>query len=160
MSCRRLAATATSLLALLAGFASAPALAAPGIALPLRLLFALVDTNADGAITKGEAHVLSDRIFAQVDVGRRGAITVADVTALRTRLGGDPRDTAETLKVFTQIDGNRDGKITTREWTARVDVEFARLDANRDGAIRLDDLEGRDLDVPAGAAGLLMPLMP
>ena len=157
MSCRRTTVLVACLFALLTGLASAPASAAPGIALPLRLLFALVDTNADGAITKAEAHVLSDRIFAQVDMSRRGAITEADVTALRTRLGGDPRDTAETHMVFTQIDGNRDGQITTREWTARVDVEFVRRDANRDGAIKLDDLEGRDLDVPAGAAGLLMP---
>ncbi len=163
MLCRRPATfaggllAALSLLATSSLLATAPALAAPGIALPLRLLFAVVDTNGDGAVTKAEAHLLSDRIFAQIDASHRGAFTEADVTALRTRLGGDPRDAAEAHKVFIQMDANRDGKITTREWTARVDVEFARLDANRDGAITLEDLEGRDLDVPAGAASVLMP---
>jgi len=157
LSCRRPAAFAAGLLALIPLLTGTPAMAATGIALPLRLLFAVVDTNGDGAVTRAEAHLLSDRIFAQVDTAHRGAFAESDVTALRTRLGGNPQDAAEAHKVFIQIDANHDGKITTREWTARVDVEFARLDANHDGAITLEDLDGRDLDVPAGAAGLLMP---
>jgi Ca2+-binding EF-hand superfamily protein len=147
---------------LAAGFLVQPvsagsAIAAPGVSMGIRLLFALVDSNGDGRITKAEARVLSDRIFDQLDGNHDGIVTEAELDAARARAGVDPARAGEARKAFREIDRNRDGKVSSKEWSARVEVEFGRLDANRDGVITLADLSGRDLDVPAGAAGVMMP---
>jgi Ca2+-binding EF-hand superfamily protein len=153
----RLAAALSAAGLLFQPLSAGSAAAAPGVSMGIRLLFALVDSNGDGRITKAEARVLSDRIFDQLDGNHDILVTEAELDAARARAGVDPARAGEARKAFREIDGNHDGKVSLAEWNARVAVEFARLDANRDGVITLADLSGRDLDVPAGAAGVMMP---
>ena len=146
------------LLAAIAGAATAgPADAAPQVSLPVRLLFAVVDANADGRVTRDEGRVLADRIFDQADLDRDGAVSSTELEAGARRFGADPNGANEARTTFRQIDRNRDGRVSATEWNARVASEFAGLDANRDGVITLADLSGRDLRVPQGALGVMAP---
>lgn len=137
--------------------AAQPAWAVPQVSLPVRLLFAVVDSNADGKVTRDEGRVLADRIFDQADLDRDGAVSSAELDAGARRFGADPNGASEARTTFRQIDRNRDGKVSAAEWNARVAAEFAGLDANRDGVITLADLSGRDLRVPEGALGVMAP---
>jgi Ca2+-binding EF-hand superfamily protein len=148
------AALAASLI--LGASAAQAATGSGGVSVGLRLLFAVVDSDADGRITRAEGGVLADRIYRQFDVNADDKITKAELDAAIARTGADAGRARQARVVFAEIDVDKDGVVSIEEWSVRVDREFARLDANHDGVITLADLQGRGLEVPADA-GVLMP---
>ncbi|WP_439815105.1 EF-hand domain-containing protein [Zavarzinia sp. CC-PAN008] len=132
------------------------AVLAPGIAqaqqaasvpIPVRLLFAVIDQDADGVVTADEAAAFSARLIQTVDSNRDGVVTRAEAEAMRQRLGspGGPRDLD---KAFREIDSNGDGVVTEAELAAAARRNFARMDLRGRGGITLADLAGRSIWVP------------
>ena len=95
-------------------------------------MFARLDTNKDGKVTKAEADAVrashaqakgkaphgADHLFARVDTNKDGAITLAEMQAMprpkfdpaAMHKGGGMRG-----HLFSQADLNKDGKVTLAE---------------------------------------------
>lgn len=104
----------------------------------LATLFAKVDTNRDGFVTKAELDALEAqreqkleqraarfdpaKIFARLDANKDGKITVAEADAARSQRsvakGGKPAHAQATAfsGLFARADANKDGAITRAEF--------------------------------------------
>lgn len=114
--------------------------------------FAGLDTNKDGVITQKEWRG-STRSFEVHDWNGDGILSGEELRpgAKRPEQAQDPRpsESAErddtyndwTVRGFTALDHNRDGRISRDEWD--FDIEsFRRADHNRDGALSRAELTG------------------
>ena len=126
--------------------------AAPGAQAQMR--FQGMDTNNDGVITRAEWRG-SDRAFQNQDWNGDGRLSGPEVTA-----GGRRNQNFEeadhlpnryeryvswTQAGFTNLDHNRDRRITSNEW--HFDTEtFRRVDRNGDGAIDQTEFLGKEDD--------------
>ncbi len=96
-------------------------------------LFTEADANKDGRLTLEEVNAMGlPRLFDRFDGNRDGAVTQAEAQAVEP--GFD-------LKLFTERDLNKDGKVSYEEYlqVARrrggLKQHFAAVDTNRDGFI-------------------------
>jgi len=116
--------------------------------------FAAMDTNGDGVISRAEWRG-SDRAFANQDWNGDGVLSGPEVRPGAQRdANWEEVDHAPnrferyiswTRAGFTNLDHNRDRKISANEW--HFDVEtFRRVDRNRDGAIDEAEFLGTGVD--------------
>jgi Ca2+-binding protein (EF-Hand superfamily) len=115
-----------------------------------REIFARLDTNKDGKISKDEAQGPFKENFDRFDANKDGFIGEDEIG----RLGGggqfNPRE------IFARQDANKDGKVSKDEAQGFLKEGFDRLDANSDGAISEEELArtiGRRTDGVPGAPG-------
>jgi Ca2+-binding EF-hand superfamily protein len=123
-------------------------------------LFARIDSNKDGQITREEAQAAGGRFFDQLDANKDGELTLQEAEAgarairdeeLQARFkaldaNADKRLSLAESKLpprfFDQVDGNKDHAISPEEFqviadtrTEKHDVQFKQADENHDGKI-------------------------
>ncbi|MEM6308192.1 MAG: calcium-binding protein [Pseudomonadota bacterium] len=110
-------------------------------------VFADMDTNGDGQISKAELQAFmaakaADR-FAQMDSNQDGSVTRAEIVAMAS---GDAQSRAERRadKMLDRLDANGNGALETDElkpFENRGDRVFARLDQDDNGSLSEDEFE-------------------
>jgi Ca2+-binding EF-hand superfamily protein len=86
--------------------------------------FRALDHNSDGRLSRAEWHAGAE-LFARVDRNRDNFLSGAEFR-------GEADDDREDR--FTDLDDNRDGRLTRNEWHGSTAV-FDALDGNRDGVL-------------------------
>lgn len=131
----------------------------------VQAMFAKIDANRDGSITKAEADAMHGkrhekmgdhhaRAFEQVDTNRDGGISRAEWDAHHVQGGermgmgheggmkGGMRGMGKSGmggRMFEQADANRDGRVTMQEATTAALSHFDMADTNRDGQLTPDE---------------------
>jgi Ca2+-binding EF-hand superfamily protein len=122
------------------------------------------------AHTDVQAHV--GKMFARLDTNRDGFITKAEVDAIQAQHAEKAGERAQHFdpdKIFARIDGNHDGKITEAEVEAAHNAKvgakngqpakahaagfsglFARADSNKDGAVTRAEFDAIGAQLKAG----------
>jgi hypothetical protein len=123
-----------------------------------RIRFQAMDTDGDGVITREEWRG-SLRSFQNHDWNGDGRLSGNEV-----RLGAqrdadwevadhDPnwreQGLSYTRSAFTNLDHNRDGRLTANEWHYQIET-FRRIDRNRDDALSLAEFVGQNVDDDRG----------
>ena len=96
-----------------------------------QMRFRAMDRNRDGVVTRAEWQG-SDQSFRQQDRNGDGILSGDEV-----RVGQG----ADMVNVFTLVDLDANGKVTTQEWRRA----FTQLDVNRDGSLTEDELWPRNI---------------
>ena len=119
-----------------------------------QMRFQAMDTNRDGQISRDEWRG-NDRAFLNQDWNGDGVLSGPEVRVGARRntnweeADHNPnrfeRNLSWTAAAFTNLDHNRDGRLTANEW--HYDVEtFRRVDENRDSAISRAEFLGGEED--------------
>lgn len=95
-------------------------------------LFARVDANRDGVVTRQEFSAARSRDFADLDTDRDGRLS-------RKEFVDRPSQAVVLMHLrarrFDEMDANRDGVVSRAEYVAFGNVIFGRFDVNRDGRL-------------------------
>jgi len=123
--------------------------------------FARVDANRDGFVTRDEAQAravqargeVRARIFDRLDANKDGAISRAEfdaAAAARAEHRGEGRPAMRQARMmrrgggmhggmganmFDRLDGDKDGRVSLAEASARALAMFDRADADRNGTV-------------------------
>jgi Ca2+-binding EF-hand superfamily protein len=109
-------------------------------------LFATLDANKDGSLTKdevpGDRAKPFERLLRTNDKDGDGKLSREEFTAAAAKPRGPAADEAPTRgfnpdEVFKRLDRDGDGKLTKEESPQRMRDNFERIDANSDGSIGL-----------------------
>lgn len=127
-----------------------PLLAADAAAQGARMRFAQMDRNGDGRISRDEWRG-SARSFAAHDWNGDGVLSGEEVRPGGRRAARDEEDLPTgrvelsdwTARSFTNLDHNRDGRITRDEWHYEMEG-FRRADRNRDNVLTRAEFLGDD----------------
>lgn len=93
-----------------------------------RQIFAQLDANKDGKLTKEEAPERMRENFARMDADGDGSVTEEEFSKAAAAFGGRPAgDPRQVEELFTRWDANSDGKITKDEVPEPVKEAFARI---------------------------------
>jgi Ca2+-binding EF-hand superfamily protein len=113
------------------------------------------DTNEDGVIQRGEWRG-SDQSFQVHDWNNDGVLSGDEVRTGVARPRPEFDDYSDPYAFsdwsgdrFTQLDRNRDGRVSRTEWPYGVE-EFFRADRNRDGSLSTTEFAGSDFDDDRG----------
>jgi Ca2+-binding EF-hand superfamily protein len=127
------------------------------------------DINQDGQITRDEVQVVRETRFKKMDADSSGGVSLKEFEAAakarfakkRSRFrteAGEPDSPDEgarrgqrsskrkgkRLKAkFNRLDNNKDGQISLKEFTAKVQF-FDRFDTNKDGVITMEELNQKN----------------
>ncbi|HKH44079.1 MAG TPA: hypothetical protein VKM72_05380 [Thermoanaerobaculia bacterium] len=104
--------------------------------------FTEMDVNRDGRLSRREWQ-RDDDLFERLDRNNDGYIVRTELVS-RDFDRDDDRNTSWDQR-FTQMDVNRDGRLSQREWQSDRDA-FERLDRNNDGYVTRTELVNRDFD--------------
>jgi Ca2+-binding EF-hand superfamily protein len=160
MFSRTLVLTCSSLALVGLGLASSPVVTiaeAQSRAVP-RIRFQEMDANNDGRVTRQEWNG-STRSFEVHDWNGDGVLSgeevrvggrrVAELESADHQPNRLERNLSWTRTAFTNLDHNRDGRLTSNEW--HYDLEtFRRVDRNRDNAINVSEFLGEGWDDDRG----------
>lgn len=99
-----------------------------------RMILKRLDTNRDGAITLNEFGPLQARMFGKLDKNRDGALSKAEFAA-PNGVKNDRRAAG-----FTHLDQDRNGRLSKAEFAAVAPRMFEQMDGNRDGRLTPQEL--------------------
>ena len=114
--------------------------------------FAAIDTNKDGFLTRDEiAAVQANALqrataareqrmeaeFKKLDTNNDGSLNLAEFKAAAPAVR--PAGTPDAM--ITQLDANKDGKVSPVEYRTPPLANFDKMDANKDGTITPQELE-------------------
>jgi Ca2+-binding EF-hand superfamily protein len=107
-------------------------------------LFDRIDTNNDGSISRSEfdahAGARAERRAARGGDGElRGRRGMRHGRMMRGQRMGGGLGGGFGLAMFDRLDGDRDGRVSLAEATARALSMFDRADANRDGTVTVEE---------------------
>ena len=74
---------------------------------------------------------IASQVFALIDTNKDGQLSKVEFMAAAPQTAGTPNGAA----LLTQLDKNKDGKITPDEYEAPVLARFDALDTNHDGTL-------------------------
>jgi Ca2+-binding EF-hand superfamily protein len=109
--------------------------------------FKSIDTNADGTLSAAELGVAEGKVqqqriaqlrsraeaeFAKLDTNKVGSLSKAEFMAVAPQTSSA---TPNGAAIVTQLDKNKDGKVTADEFRAPRLTAFDRIDANHDGTL-------------------------
>ncbi|MFN0114468.1 MAG: EF-hand domain-containing protein [Paracoccaceae bacterium] len=102
-------------------------------------LFAMLDENGDGAITRAELDARKAETFARMDRDGDGAVTQAEAAEARARLAAFAERIGRAARAgdgsaLRRADRDGDGRVTLAEYTARAPF-FTLLDADDSGTL-------------------------
>jgi Ca2+-binding EF-hand superfamily protein len=101
---------------------------------PGKHLFAQMDANKDGKVTRDEARSAGERLFQKIDLDKDGSVTEAEAQTGMQALGKE-----RAQERFTAKDTNHDGKLSADE--SKMPAErFTRIDTNKDGFLTQEEL--------------------
>jgi len=116
--------------------------------------FEMLDTNADGSISKDEIESFRQQRFADADANGDGGIDAEELAAAMMRwreVKGKDSEADKTARIIERLDDDGDGKLSFDEWPARrSDRLFRRADDDDNGLISkeefdsMSDRKGRD----------------
>ena len=97
--------------------------------------FTRLDRNRDNRITRDE-WAFARETFNRADHNRDGVLSRAEFLG-----GDDPNEDDDRDDVFSNLDANRDGRVTRDEWHG-TRARFDALDTNRDGRLTRLEVDG------------------
>lgn len=98
-------------------------------------VFARLDANQDGRVTRAEVDGEAQRIFARMDANKDSELTQSETAE---GVGVVAREEIEAR--FKSLDTNADGRVTAAE--SKLPARFfARLDKNSDQAVTRDEIQ-------------------
>ena len=105
-------------------------------------MFAGMDDNKDGAISKQEFDDFHNKHFAELDANNDGKITLEEFDACHSEKQ-EHRGDAFISKHFAAADGNHDGAISREEAKDMPMLlqHFDEADANKDGKVSEQELQ-------------------
>ncbi len=103
--------------------------------LSLEAIFALMDKNGDGVVTRDELRTHKMGVFFQLDRNNSGKLSREDLPRL-------------TDAEFVSMDADGDGQISGYEFNQAKVIEFEALDLDGDGKITLKEF----LNAPSDSA--------
>ena len=107
--------------------------------------FKMMDTNADGKISRAEHATGAKQMFSECDANRDGMVTATEMQAATTAKGGKPGKHDKTAaEKIREIDQNGDGQLTVAEHEAGAEKMFGKMDKDGDGFLskaECDDAE-------------------
>ncbi|MEO0819747.1 MAG: EF-hand domain-containing protein [Pseudomonadota bacterium] len=108
--------------------------------MPGDVLFARVDTDADGAISRAEAVAARRTLFERIDLDGDGRVTEEEIERLRDRIYDMARLADAMLGLRARrIDSDGDGAVSVEEFTGRMTL-FELVDRNEDGMVSRDEM--------------------
>lgn len=106
--------------------------------------FKMMDTDADGKISRTEHAAGAKQMFTKADTNSDGVVTAAEMDTVLMEKGakGDkehhlPR-AAELIK---EIDTNNDGQLSLAEHEAGTEKMFTKMDKDSDGSLSKDECD-------------------
>jgi len=126
---------------------AAPALTRAGMTKQLDSMFKTIDANGDGTLTAGEigaaelkvlqtraasARSRLDTEFGKLDTNHDGQLSKPEFLAVSP---APPTTAPNGTPALTQLDKNKDGKVSLDEYRSPKLANFDKLDTNRDGTI-------------------------
>ncbi|MBM7404720.1 MULTISPECIES: EF-hand domain-containing protein [Sphingomonas] len=100
-------------------------------------MFAKMDTNKDGRVSRAEYVAARSQRFDQLDHDRDGVVTRSDFP----RAAGNPQASARLDTLLGEADRNGDGKVTRAELKKAPAPGFDRVDADRDGYVTRAEMD-------------------
>ena len=119
--------------------------------------FAAIDSNKDGFLTRDEIAAVQasalqrataareqrmEAEFKKLDTNNNGALDLAEFKAAAPAVR--PAGSPETM--VTQLDSNKDGKVSPVEYRTPPLANFDKMDANKDGTITPQELQAARAD--------------
>ena len=98
----------------------------------------MIDTDADGKITRAEADAFRDAHLKQFDANADGVLNGDEYIAMLEDFRRQMM-----LTRFKKADADGDGALSKDELGNRMDWMFAHLDRNDDGVIEADEMRKR-----------------
>ncbi len=113
-------------------------------------LFGQLDNNRDGTISLGELLSARRIVFRRLDTDKNGTISASEFAAREATIVSSsgqvppPRSAlpARASRRFLQLDRDKNGQLTVREYLADGKVRFAAADRDRDGRLNRAEFEG------------------
>jgi Ca2+-binding EF-hand superfamily protein len=100
-------------------------------------IFESADTNGDGVITREEFHAARERLFARLDRNGDGYIDKDDMSG---RLAGRQKAQERLAELVSQLDGDRDGRVSNTEFIDGPTPLFDRADTDHNGVLSKDEV--------------------
>jgi Ca2+-binding EF-hand superfamily protein len=100
-------------------------------------IFDSADTNGDGIITRAEFLAAQERLFARLDRNGDGYIDKDDMSG---RLAGRQKAQERLAELVSQLDGDRDGRVSNTEFIDGPTPLFDRADTDHNGVLSKDEV--------------------
>jgi EF-hand domain pair/EF hand len=100
-------------------------------------IFESADTNGDGVITREEFHAARERLFARLDRNGDGYIDEDDMSG---RLAGRQKAQERLAELVSQLDSDRDGRVSKTEFIDGPTPLFDRADTDHNGELSKDEV--------------------
>lgn len=111
-----------------------PGMRPPAIDPQIRAAFDRIDTNRDGFVTLAELDAARLAAFQQMDANGDGRLTRDEIVAARGEAAAAR---------FGELDKDRDGFVTRREYLEAGRAEFRAADGNSDGKLSFEEFARR-----------------
>lgn len=89
-------------------------------------LFSKIDKSKDGKISKQEYMDAVEATFNKYDLNKNGVLTKEEIKLI---------EKIEADKFIKDLDSNKDGKISRKEYIDAAGLKFKLMDKNKDGYI-------------------------
>lgn len=104
-------------------------------------MWAAMDTDNDGYISKSEHAAYMDSMFTKADTNGDGKLSKDEMQAAMTKVHGRPMSPDDMSKTWAAMDMDKDGYISRSEHAAYMGAMFDKVDTNGDGKISKEEMQ-------------------